>query len=75
MAKEETVTLTDKLDKDWKNVQNLVSQKVNSKDFNLFLLLVPTKGASYFCWCMRTFNEFLCIYFNSVFKCLQFEQT
>ncbi|KAL9983530.1 hypothetical protein ACROYT_G005716 [Oculina patagonica] len=27
MAKEETVTLTDKLDKDWKNIQNLVSQR------------------------------------------------
>lgn len=26
MAKEESVTLTDKLDKDWKNVQNLVTQ-------------------------------------------------
>ena len=28
MAKEETVTLTDKLDKDWRKIQNLVSQKV-----------------------------------------------
>ena len=30
MAKEETVSLTDKLDKDWKNIKNLVvvSQKV-----------------------------------------------
>jgi len=28
MAKEETVTLTDKLDKDWQKLQNLFSQKV-----------------------------------------------
>ena len=28
MAKEETVTLTDKLDKDWRKIQNLVLQQV-----------------------------------------------
>lgn len=28
MAKDETVTLTDKLDEDWKKIQNLVSQMV-----------------------------------------------
>ena len=28
MAKDETITLTDKLDKDWKKIQNLVSQMV-----------------------------------------------
>ena len=28
MAKEETVTLTDKLDQDWKNMRNLISLKV-----------------------------------------------
>lgn len=28
MAKEETVTLTDKLDKDWKKIQTLVTKMV-----------------------------------------------
>ena len=31
MAKEETITLTDKLDQDWRNVKNLISLKVNPK--------------------------------------------
>ena len=40
MAKEETVTLTDKLDKDWKKIQNLVSQRVIFvKSFFLFALI------------------------------------
>ena len=29
MAKEETVNLTDKLDQDWKSLQNLMSRKVS----------------------------------------------
>lgn len=42
MAKEETVTLTDKLDKDWKSISmNLISQKVkvlNSTDKSMIII-------------------------------------
>lgn len=40
MVKEEAVTMTDKLDEDWKSIMNLMSKKVHLKESCLPITMI-----------------------------------